>query len=206
MSAIADALSDALLQDEADAKDAMEGLFADLLDDVAALAGKPDKLTELARAAVLATQDPFMALVRTACERALDATGRELDVCELTMAKRHAGVTDEAVVACRPFTDQMILYAGEAYRTAAQTVLPWFDGQLRSELATAKTGKEPADVVLTRLLAPKPVALPNHSGRGLWWKVLEHCNRITREAEIAAVNAVRQHTMGLFNEKATARD
>jgi hypothetical protein len=73
-------------------------------------------------------------------------------------------------------------------------------------LATAKSRREDPDVVLSRLLAPKPVALTDHSGRGLWWKVLEHCNRVTREAEIAAVNAVRQHVIELFNEKATARD
>lgn len=198
VAALADALSDALLMDELNAKEAMEALFAGGLGVVSGQLDRPKQIVAAARRMVEATQAPYANLCSLAARKALESIGEELDLCEATLAKKYAGISDEAVVAARGFADAMVLLSTEAYLEASLTVLPWFEDRLLSELHTAKSYEEDDDG-LARLIAPAPLAVANHSGRGLWWKVLEHCNRMTREAEIATVNAVREHAMEQFN-------
>jgi hypothetical protein len=206
VSALADALSDALLMDELNAKEAMEALFEGGMIGAVELAGKPDKLVAVARRMVEDTKAPYAHLASASVRRALESIGEELDLCEQTLAKRYAGITDEAVVAARPFADELVLFSADAYLTASLTVLPWFQERLISETKTSTAKDEEHEVLLQRIFSPVPVSLVNHSGRGLWWKVLEHCNRICRESEIATVNGVRERTMALFNLMGAARD
>jgi hypothetical protein len=206
VSALADALSDALLMDELNAKDAMEALFEGGMIGGIDLVGKPEKLVAAAKRMVEATKAPYANLVSVAVRKSLESMGEELDVCEATLAKRYAGISDEAIVACRPFADELVLFSADAYLQQALTVLPWFRERLISETQTSKDRGEDHEVLLSRVFGPVPVSLVNHSGRGLWWKVLEHCNRTCRESEIATVNTVRERAMSLFNQMGAARD
>lgn len=215
VAALADKLSDSLLQDEFDAKEAMEALFSGALARVAGLSADctqaklsstVDALATAAAALVDATQAPFTNLCSMAARKALDSIGEELDLCESTLAKRYAGISDEAVVLTRRYANQMVMLMSEQYLTQTKTAVPWFRESVAAELQTSLSLKEPADVRLQRLIAPEPIRVPSHAGRGLWWKVLEQCNRTTREAEIACVNAVREHAMKMFNEAGAERD
>lgn len=215
IASLADQLSDDLLADEFDAKTAMEALFSGALPRVAELSGELTQvklsstaaaLTTACTALIEATQAPFANLCSTAARKALNSMGQELDLCESTVAKRYEGITDEAIVLTRRFANEMVMTMASEYLKSALTVTDWLRDQMAAELQTSLSLKEPADVRLSRLIAPTPIRVPNHRGRGLWWKALEHCNRVTREAEIACVNAIREHAMKMFNEAATERD
>lgn len=205
VAALAEALSDALLVEELDTKEAMEALFAGGIPVIAEKLAKPGEIVAVARRMALSTEGLYARLVTKASDLALESIGLELDACEGTLAKKYAGLADEAVVGTREFRDLLLDYSVQAYTAGALTVVPWFEKRLTSELQTSKSLKEEPDVALSRLIAPKPVPLADHSGRGLWWKVLEHCHRTTREAEIATVNAVRQRAMEQFNLLGEAR-
>jgi hypothetical protein len=209
--ALVDGLSVDLIGEEETCRQNMEALFTG---GVPAAAGKlgtvlsrgarsvPDvaaDVTSSASRVVAATDGPFRSLLVEAVGRGLESIREELTLCERTLGPRFGGLASEACDAADDVQDQFIQLGMVQYRANAGTVLGWFTEQLSLELRVALQLKESPETVVGRLVSPVPLRLAQHSGRGLWWKVLEHCNRITREIEFATVNAARTEAMTRFN-------
>lgn len=209
-------LSNDLLQDEERTKLDIESLFVAQLD---AVVGRVENvsatrnvnpvardLSQLAADAVTATRDPYRALANRALARALDSIGEELLICERTLSKKYEGLAEEAVESVRAFAVDLVDAAVDAYEASALSVVPWFGARVRSELKTSLAMEESAQLRVARMISGDSLrTMRDHSGRGLWWKVLEHCNRVTRESEFSTLNAIRLHVMRAFNDLAELR-
>lgn len=212
-----DDLSVGLLLEEEECRQQMEALF---VGGVPSAAGKLSAVMDLgarsigevsqeiagmAGRMVEATEGPFRALVRTAVGRGLESMREELKQCERTLGPKFAGLADDACDRVDDAEEQLMVLSMVQYRANAGTVLGWFGEQLTVELRVAMAREETAAELVARLVSPVSVKTEQHSGRGLWWKVLEHCNRITREVEFATVNAARTEAMLQFNRLGAER-
>lgn len=206
-----DELSASLLIDEELCRQNMEALFVGA---VANVAGGLTPLFEhgarevdavvgmvMDRAAriVQDTEGPFRSLTLEAVGRGLESIRQELELCERTLGPKFSGLSAEACDGVDDAEGQLMTLAMVQYRANVQPVLVWVRAQLELELRLALSLQESPEQVVARLVSGEPVKAPQHSGRGLWWKVLEHCTRITREIEFATVNAARTEAMVEFN-------
>jgi hypothetical protein len=149
---------------------------------------------------VLDTEGPFRTLMEAAIGKGLESIREELEFCERTLGKKYSGLAREACDAVDGSEDQLMTLALVQYRANAGNAIDWVTGQMELELRVSSSLQEPADTMLDRIVSASSVRVPQHTGRGLWWKVLEHCNRIAREVEFAIVNAARSEAMRQFNE------
>lgn len=205
-------LSATLMEDEARAKDAMESVFLQRAVIVApvvlgwhgkSLGPKLDeamtKIATVTGRGMAETYPIFQKLVEAAIDKGLASILLELQECEATMAKKYSGLSMRAVLAVEGSKEVLVSLAMVQYSNV-NSVLPWVQGLIRNEMAFSGRQKEDPDVLLSRIISPVPVKLMQHSGRGLWWKLLEEGNRIAREVEFATVNAAREEAMLQFNK------
>ena len=207
---LTDALSLDLLLDEEDCRQNMEALFVGAVPRVAqllteALSGSKDidkvaaLIGERADLIVEGTVTVFRGLLDVAVGKGLESIREELQVCEQTLGPKYAGLAVDACDRVDDAQDSLLTLGAMQYRANASTVLGWFVQQLALEIRVSMSLEEGPALLVSRLVAPSSVRVEQHSGRGLWWKVLEHCNRITREVEFATVNAARTEAMMQFN-------
>lgn len=209
LGSLSDALSDDLLGDEEEARANMEAVFIGAISPVAEALERlqtesdvddvVDLVTRSAEQVALATAGPFRVLTERAVAKGLSSITAELQVVESTLGTRYAGLADAAVLRVSRNVDVLLDFTAGTYLTALQPTMSWWRTQLDLELRVAVADRESSREVLIRLISPAPVRLREHSGRGLWWKVLEACNRVTRECEIGAVNSARTEAMVQFN-------
>lgn len=209
--ALVDGLSADLLMDEEECRQNMEALFvgavpaaAETLVHVIAgghrdVAPVATKIRNKAGVILSSTEEVFRVLVDTAVAKGLESVRVELEHCEATLGSRFAGITTLACDAVDDAQDQLVTLGMMQYRANASTVLGWFMEQLILEMGVSLHLQEDPGVLVARLVSPASVRVEQHVGRGLWWKVLEHCNRISREIEFATVNAARTEAMMQFN-------
>lgn len=200
-------LSDALLQDEEAARANMEAVFVGALPAVSSLVLKgtartvPAQLAGRATRAVEATAGPYRVLGAAAMKQGVNSIRAELLICERALGRKYKGLAFDAVGSIEPYADSLLATGADGYLSQSLTVVPWFRDRVRSEMATSAKRKEPDDVKLSRIISTKPLrGVVDHSGRGLWWKVLEQCNRAARESEFAGMNQVRLQAMTAFND------
>lgn len=209
--ALMESLSHGLREYEDQTKDRMEAVFAGGVIPAAEAVGKAHgeglvKMREAVAAVmgsalnmVHATEGPFKDLVHAAVGDGLESIRVELQHCETTLALKYRGLANEACDAVDAAQDGLETLAMVQYRANAGTALSWVGQQMDLEARLSVATKEPVEVLLARLFSTETVKAPQHVGRGLWWKALEHCNRITREVEFATVNAARTEAMMQFN-------
>lgn len=125
---------------------------------------------------------------------------QELRLVESTLASKYRGLTRAAMsLLDDDAVESLAVDAVLTYQQALAASATWFVEQLRTEWRTAATMREAIELVDRRLFSTQPVALPGHSGVGLWWKVLQVADRTAREGSISHVNAVRTAAMSWFN-------
>lgn len=164
-------------------------------DDVAAAAGR----------VLVSTEGPFRALADLAVGRGLESIREELTHCEDTLGPKYHGLASDACDAADNAQEALVTLAMMQYRANAGTALTWLGQQLALETRLSLHLQEPPEVLIARLVSPESVRVEQHTGRGLWWKVLEHATRITREIEFATVNTARTEAMTQFNRLGEAR-
>jgi hypothetical protein len=155
------------------------------------------ELGSLATAAVVATKDLYENLQAQTFEEGIRSIGAELEVCEQTLAAKYRGLTDEAMAAVSGFSTTIEDVGNAQYLVHALAVVPWFEERTKAELLTSRT--DDLELAVLRWVSTSPLQVTNHTGRGLWWKVFEHGNRITRETQFATLNTVRSQVMHQFN-------
>ncbi|QOP66153.1 hypothetical protein SEA_DANIELLEIGNACE_12 [Arthrobacter phage DanielleIgnace] len=205
-----DGLSLSLLHDEELCRQNMEALFIGAVANVAEQLADIDaardvdsvvaRIMATAGQIVTATEGPFQQLVKTAIGRGLESIRLELQVCEQTLGAKYRGLADEACDAVDNAEEDLIVLALVQFRANAHTALVWVRAQLELEARLSLSLEEEFEVMVARLVSPESVKVPQHVGRGLWWKVLEHVHRVTREVEFATVNAARTEAMRNFNK------
>lgn len=216
---LVEGLSASLVADENEAKASMEALFTGglpaLAESVSMAHGPAGRLhldevvedvVRMANNMLAASAGPFATLLGSAVGKGLESIREELQICEQSLAKRYAGISGRACDLVDDASGQLVDVGLAQYAGNAGSIMVWFTQQLRLELNVSQQAKEPLELMLSRVMAPERIAAAQHSGRGLWWKVLEHCNRLVREIEFSVVNAARTEAMMRFNELGDAVD
>lgn len=211
-----DQLSDSLLAHEEETQLAMEAVFVRALPAVvqlvSSLHGKSNRqrrmgareVVTLAREAMAATAPLYRSLGDISVSQGLSSIRKELLICERSLAQRYAGLADSATNAVQG-RSALVGDIGEAqYRANVETMLGWLQVRIESELATGRD--DDVEAFIARVVSPTPLKdVTDHHGRGLWWKALEHCNRVCRETQFATMNGVRGMAMTEFNTQGEDR-
>ena len=213
LSGLAGALSEDLLLHEEQCKLNMEEAFSAYLPSVADTLGsnlspakKGEVLTGMAELAIDDSTPMYGTLAIAALQLGVDSIRHELLICEATLGAKYEGVTAEAVDQVVSYSTRLASRSLEVYRENVKLILPWFREQVATELTISNAREEDWDLLVDRLVSPTPLRnAAGHAGRGLWWKILERCNRITRETEFAVVNSARSDAMIRFNDIAGRR-
>lgn len=200
-------LSDALLEHETKCQTKMEEIFTWYVEEASAMVSTGLKASrvvkivgELAEEAVIETRKPFGNLVSDAVTLGMDSIRTELIVCEETLGAKYEGLGDRAYEAAVAGKNRLASFALGEYGDLSIPTVEWFEGQLAVELRASRSNGEPMELLISRLVSPDRLrGVSYHRGRGLWWKMLEHCNRVSRETEFVAVNTGRQWAMEAFN-------
>jgi hypothetical protein len=156
------------------------------------------QMARLAERAITDTLDLYENLQAQTFEEGIRSIGAELEVCELALAKKYAGLTEDAMRSVSGFSTTIEEVGKAQYLVNSLKVVEWFKVQAAKELLDSRT--EGLEMAVFRIVSTSPVRAAGHVGRGLWWKVFEHVNRITRETQFGTLNAVRSQTMQAFND------
>ncbi|AMM44278.1 hypothetical protein KITKAT_16 [Arthrobacter phage Kitkat] len=203
-------LSDTLAQIEDGIQSAMEDIFTAHVHDVGLLVteahGKGRRKTDAtakvlavrAQRAVAETAPLYEQLSADTVREGIRSIGEELELCEATLALKYRGLTTEAMDAVSGFATTIEEVGKAQYLVQSLKVVPWFEERVTSELISSRN--ESLETAMLRLISVSPLNVPDHRGRGLWWKLFEHCNRITRETQFATLNATRSQVMQAFND------
>lgn len=211
-----DALSLALLADEALAKNEMEKLFVAGIPAARAVLtkaftsgmvnavtrGDVDRLGGTTVVGLCAA--PVEALIRSAVARSAVSVKVELEAVETNLGRRYDGLASVAVD--KVMVDMELRYQTFLERWAADMAkaLVWFEDTVEDDWRAVASGKELYGAADERLFSARPIRLPGHSGQGSWWRLFQSVFASAKAQEFIAVNEVRVRAIGEFNDAGVA--
>jgi hypothetical protein len=164
------------------------------------------QMTRLFSNAASAIEKPVLATGHTAVALAAEAIGKELSVCEKTLAQRYVGVSKIAAAAAETVGEQVLKTGFQAFVTAEASARSVWLTAMQMQLRRAGAEKETVEQAVERLFGSEPVRLPGCSGRGAWWQSESTLEASAREMVIACANTVRETGMTAMNDAGDAVD
>lgn len=162
-------------------------------------------LTGLHREALADGRRAVVDLLDRTVERALTSIGKELALCEGTLARRYEGVAAEGVARAGRLAAGYVRTDLRLYDQVAAAALAEFEAHSRRQVLLAAQYDEPLERVGKRLLSATALSVPGNGGRGSWWRTGSEMHRGARAASVALCNEVRTAAMDGMNEAGRGR-
>jgi hypothetical protein len=134
-------------------------------------------------------------LCRIGTDLALESIRDELGHCEQTLPDSFAGIAQAGTHAAEDQTGELTRQALAGYQQTEQPAITGLDLDLRTHLALSSAAQEPLPALLERVTRLAGPALPQLSGRGLWWRPSSSIKGAARHAVIGLTNTVREAAM-----------
>lgn len=145
-------------------------------------------------------------LLERSADLALDSVDAQLRLCEETVSKKYAHITDEAIRFAEDQRDAVMQQARIAFAAAEVQAGLQFATDLdeQVQMATLFDVDNP-DRLAARMVHVEPLRAVGLSGRGVWWRQVATLQRHAREVSIAMVNLIIEAAMTGFNEAGNRR-